>query len=141
VCLPAALLLKGIRWSRAAGVVALAVISVVGAISWRTDLGEHRATRLQYDVIVSDTAALVGRQPGDAVVMWMEPRWKATAQGTMTAVTVRSMLYDQQGLYPRWCVPAECAQIAQAAAKDPQADVLRVDGLTVVRIPRPPSWL
>ncbi|CAN7147756.1 hypothetical protein LJR027_000029 [Terrabacter sp. LjRoot27] len=141
VCLPAALLLKGIRPSRIAGVVALAIIAVVGVLSWRTDLGEHRATRDQYDVIVSDTAAVVGQHPDDAVVMWMEPRWKATAQGTMTAVTVRSMLYDQQGLYPRWCAPAECAAIARAVQQDPHADVLRVDGLTVVRIPRPPAWL
>ena len=141
VCLPAALLLKGIRPSRIAGLVALALIAVVGVVSWRTDLGAHRVTRDQYDVIVSDTAALVGQHPGDTVVMWMEPRWKATARGSMTAVTVRSMLYDQQGLYPRWCQPAECASIAQAVQQDPHADVLRVGGLTVVRIPRPPAWL
>jgi hypothetical protein len=141
VCLPAALLLKGIRPSRIAGIVGLAIIALVGVLSWRTDLGEHRATREQYDAIVNDTAAVVGQHPEDAVVMWMEPRWKATAQGTMTAVTVRSMLYDQQGLYPRWCAPAECADIAQAVRGDPHADVLRVDGLTVVRIPRPPAWL
>ncbi len=141
VCLPAALLLKGIRPSRIAGLVALALIAVVGVVSWRTDLGAHRVTRDQYDVIVSDTAALVGQHPGDTVVMWMEPRWKATARGTMTAVTVRSMLYDQQGLYPRWCEPAECTSIAQAVQQDPHADVLRVGGLTVVRIPRPPAWL
>ena len=121
--------------------MALALIAVVGVVSWRTDLGEHQATRDQYDVIVNDTAALVGQHPGDAVVMWMEPRWKATPQGTMTAVTVRSMLYDQQGLYPRWCAPAECASIAQAVEQDLHLDVLRVDGLTVVRIPRPPAWL
>ena len=141
VCLPAALLLNGIRPSRIAGVVGLAVIALVGVMSWRADLGEHRATREQYDAIVSDTASVVGQHPDDVVVMWMEPRWKATAQGSMTAVTVRSMLYDQQGLYPRWCAPAECADIARAVRDDPQADVLRVDGLTVVRIPRPPAWL
>ena len=121
--------------------MALALIAVVGVVSWRTDRGAHRVTRDQYDVIVSDTAALVGQHPGDTVVMWMEPRWKATARGSMTAVTVRSMLYDQQGLYPRWCQPAECASIAQAVQQDPHADVLRVGGLTVVRIPRPPAWL
>jgi hypothetical protein len=135
------LLLKGTRRSRIAGISGLAIIAVIGMLSWRTDLSEHRATRDQYDAIVSDTAALVGQHPDDPVVMWMEPRWKATAQGTMTAVTVRSMLYDQQGLYPRWCAPAQCAAIAQAVQQDPRADVLRVDGLTVVRIPRPPAWL
>ena len=31
--------------------------------------------------------------------------------------------------------------IAQAVQQDPHADVLRVGGLTVVRIPRPPAWL
>ena len=141
VCLPAALLLKGTRPSRMVGLAALTLIAVVGVLSWRTDLGEHRATRDQYDVIVRDTSALVAQHPDDAVVMWMEPRWKATAQGTMTAVTVRSMLYDQQGLYPRWCTPAQCGAIAEAVRQDPHADVLRVDGVTVVRIPRPPAWL
>jgi len=61
--------------------------------------------------------------------------------GTMRVVTVRSVLCDQQGLYPRWCKPAECAAIAQAVQGDPHADVLCVDELTVVRIPRPPAWL
>ncbi len=141
VCLPAALLLRGIRASRVAGVVALALIALVGVLSWRVDLGDHRATRGQYDVIVSETAAAVQEHPGDAVVMWMEPRWKATAQGNMTAVTVRSMVYDQLGISPRWCARATCPEIARAVQRDPSADVLRVDGLTVVRIPRPPAWL
>ena len=80
VCLPAALLLKGIRPSRIAGVVALAVIASVGTLTRRTDLGAHQQTRDQYDVIVNDTAAVVGQHPEDEVVMWLEPRWTAMAQ-------------------------------------------------------------
>ena len=80
VCLPAALLLKEIRPSRIAGVVALAVIALVGTLTRRTDLGAHQQTRDQYDVIVNDTAAVVGQHPEDEVVMWLEPRWTAMAQ-------------------------------------------------------------
>ena len=71
----------------------------------------------------------------------MPPEWRKTAQGNMTAVTVTYMLSDQHGIYPPWCTPAACARIAAAAREAPAADVLEVDDLVVVRIPRPPAWL
>jgi hypothetical protein len=141
VCLPAALLLKGARLSRGLGAAALVVIAVVGILSFRTDLGAHQATRDQYDVIVSDAAKAAEQHPGKRVLMWMEPRWRATAQGRITAVTLQSMLYDQHGLYPKWCSPAVCADIAQVVRDGARGRVLDVDGRTVMRIPRPPAWL
>jgi hypothetical protein len=140
-CMPAVLLLKGIRLSRQLGVVALLGITVVGGLAWRSDLGEHHETRIQYDAIVSDVASVVAQHPTDGVVMWMEPRLRESARGNMTAVTIQQMLYDQRGIYPRWCKPLACASIAEAVTQQPQARVLRVDGLTVVRIPWPPAWL
>jgi hypothetical protein len=139
--MPAVLLLKGTGTSRRLGVVALVGLAVVGGLTWRSDLGEHQATRVQYDAIVSDVASVVAEHPTDRVVMWMEPRLRKSAAGNMTAVTIQQMLYDQRGIYPRWCKPLDCDSIAEAVALQPKADVLRVDELTVVRLPRPPAWL
>ncbi|MFC7596143.1 hypothetical protein ACFQU3_12540 [Terrabacter sp. GCM10028922] len=139
--LPAILLLKGIGVSRRIGVVALVGMAVVGGVAWRSDLGEHQQTRVQYDAIVADVASVAAEHPADRVVMWMEPQLRKSPAGNMTAVTIQQMLYDQRGIYPRWCKPLACESIAEAVAQQPKADVLRVDGLTVVRLPQPPRWL
>lgn len=140
-CLPAALLLKGTRVSRRVGAVALVGLAVVGAQTWRSDLGEHQETRDQYDAIVSDVATVVAAHPDDKVVMWIQPRLREHPSGNITAVTLQQMLYDQHGIFPRWCQPMDCASIAKVVRQQPKADVLRVDGLTVLRLPRPPAWL
>lgn len=139
--LPAALLLKGTRPARRFGAAALLGVALVGGLVWRSDLGEHQQTRVQYDAIAADVAAVVTAHPDDQVVMWAEPKLRRHPSAVMTAVTLQQMLYDQYGIYPRWCKADVCTSIAQAVAQQPTADVLRVDGLTVLRLPRPPRWL
>ena len=141
ICIPAALLLKGFRWSRVAGTVALVVISVVGTMAWRTDLDAHQATRIQYDALIRAGATVSAEHPGLRVVKWTDPPWRTNARGNITAVTVTNMMWDQYRIYPEWCAPAECTRIAAAAKQAPGANVLVVDDLVVVRIPRPPGWL
>ena len=141
ITIPAALLLKGIRWSRVAGVVALVAISVVGTVTWRTDLGQHQASRIQYDALIDKVATVAAEHPERRVVKWMEPAWRKTAQGNMTAVVVTQMMSDQHGIYPQWCTPSECDRISGVAHANPRQDVLQVGDLIVVRIPRQPKWL
>jgi MFS family permease len=140
-CLPAALLLKGTRVSRWLGAVALVGIAIVGCLTWRSDLGEHQQTRVQYDAVAAEVASVVAAHPDDNVVMWIQPQLREHPSGVMTAVTLQQMLYDQYGIFPHWCKPLVCASIAEAVAEQPRARVLRVEGLTVLRLPRPPAWL
>ncbi|GAA5017651.1 hypothetical protein GCM10023258_04040 [Terrabacter aeriphilus] len=142
ICLPIALLLKGIRPMRRFAAGALAIVAALGLAAWRADLGDHQTTRQQYDAIVDETAQLAADHPGQRVVLWMEPRWRVTVQGSMTAVTLRSMLYVERGLNPRWCRPVECDLIAHDVARHPSAaSARRVDGMTVMLVPSPPPWL
>lgn len=142
ICLPIALLLKGIRPLRLGAAATLVVLASLGLVAWRVDLGDHQATRAQYDVIVDETGRLAADHPGQRVVLWMEPRWRATVQGSMTAVTLRNMLYDERGLNPRWCRPVECDLVAHDVARHPSAaSARRIDGMTVMLVPRPPPWL
>ncbi|MGW5242114.1 hypothetical protein ACWEOW_24555 [Monashia sp. NPDC004114] len=141
VCIPAALLLNGFRWSRVAGVAALVVIAVVGTVMWRTDLDAHQATRIQYDALVKEGATVSASHPGMRVVKWSPPPERIKTAGNITAVTVTNMMWDQYRIYPQWCTPKECTKIAAAAQKDPSANVLVVDNVVAVRIPRPAPWL
>ncbi len=141
ICLPAVLLLKGFRWSRVAGAVALMVIAVVGTTAWRADLNAHQATRIQYDALIKEGAQVAAAHPGMRVVKWQAPQWRTKAVGNITAVTVANMMWDQYRIYPQWCAPKECTKIAAAAQQDAGANVLVVDNLVVVRIPRPATWL
>lgn len=142
ICLPITLLLNGIRQTRLFASAALVVLAALGLVAWRADLGDHQATRAQYDEIVDETAGLAAGHPGERVVLWMEPRWRATVQGSMTAVTLRNMLYVERGLVPRWCRPVECDLIGHDVARHPStASARRVDGMTVMLVPRPPPWL
>ena len=141
VCIPAVFLLRGRRPARTAGLVALVVLSVVGTLSWRTDLSTHQATRVQYDALADEVAAAATSHPGAPVVLWMDPKTRATARGTMTATTVANVISDRYGIFPPWCTPAECAGIAAIADHDPAGAVVEVDGLIAVLLPQPPRWL
>lgn len=70
VLLPTALLLLGSRRSRVTGIAGLALLSVVGIVVWRADLGGHLQTRRQYDAIVADaTRARAGGTRPEVILL------------------------------------------------------------------------
>ncbi len=142
LALPAVFLL-GARQSvaRRVGVVTLVGLTIVGGLQWRHDLDLHQQTRDQYASLVGQVAAEKQRFPGLPVVIWMEPDLRATPGGNMTAVTVRMMSQDLDGIYPRWCSPTECARLAATFPPPPRGGVVVRDGLIVLRLPSPPAWL
>lgn len=142
IVLPAALLAAARGpWVRRTGVVCLLGLTFVGILQWRSDLGEHRQTRDEYDALITQVAEARQRFPGLPVVLWMEPAIRKTARGNMTAVTLQNMTQEQQGVYPRWCSKARCAAIAATVTPPPRGEVVVADGAIVLRVPPPPRWL
>lgn len=141
VCLPGALLLGSDRRSRVVGMVSLSVIAVVGLVACRADVSAHQDTRVQYDRITAQVAQARAASPGSKVVMWMDPAVRQTARGTMTATTLRFMIYDKYRIRARWCAATDCAAIGQEAASPETGPVFRSGDLIVIDVPRPPRWL
>ncbi|TQM64991.1 hypothetical protein [Humibacillus xanthopallidus] len=123
---------------------ALVVLAVGGVLAWRTDVGEHQATRAQYAAI-AEAATRVGpdgQRP--FVVIYMEPTLRHSREGGIMAGTMRmAVRADQDGLLPVWCAPDECAQMI-ARASGPVIDLGRVGSrphVVGVIVPNPPAWI
>lgn len=130
------LLLSGGVWTRRLSHASLAVLCVTGLLAWRQDIGAHQATEREYAGIVAGIVEAHRTDPGRPVVFYQADR---TADGaSITVGTVRMMLYEASGLVPRWCRPAECAEIASRAAEGPVIDLGPVTGVVV---PQKPDWL
>jgi hypothetical protein len=131
------LLLAGHVWSRRLAHVLLAVLGVVGVLAWREDIGEHQATRREYEAIVDAAVAARVDDPGREIVFYQADR--AAGGAAITLGTVRMMLYEAGGVVPRWCRPAECAEIAARAPGE--GPVLDLGSVTGVLVPQKPDWL
>lgn len=131
------LLLAGHVWSRRLAHVLLAVLGVVGLLAWREDIGEHQATRQEYAAIVDAAIAARADDPAREIVFYQADRRAGGA--AITLGTVRMMLYEAGGVVPRWCRPAECAEIA-ARAPD-EGPVIDLGSVTGVLVPQKPDWL
>jgi hypothetical protein len=138
ICLSAALLLKGFRASRLAGLASLVVIALVGTLAWRADISSHQQTQAQYDALTDEVAILMAENPRDRVVKWMPPTSDQTNRPALTATRLSYLLSDRLGVFPLFCTRAECARIEAVAQQNPATNVFRVDDMTVVKIPAPP---
>ena len=135
--LPAALLLAGSGRSPRIGVACLALLAVVGVATWRSDVGDHQATRRQYTALVEQATAPRADGSRPQVVLYQPAKERNTTRGRITAGTVRMMVRTaQDGVVPRWCTAAECRRIA--AARQPVVDLGTVVGVVV---PPPPARL
>jgi hypothetical protein len=139
--LPAVLLLRAPGpWARV-GVGCLAVLAVVGVLTWRSDIGEHQDTRRQYDAIVHEATA---PEPGGVrppVVVYQDSRFSSTVAGQTMAGMLRMMIRTEVGQVPRWCRAAECREIASRSAEPGQGPVVRLPSFVAVVVPPPPSWM
>lgn len=137
IVLPAVLLLAGSARSRRVGVACLAVLTVVGVLTWRSDVGEHQGSRREYSALVEQATRPRSDGLRPQVVLYQPKKEQNTTRGRITAGTVRMMVRAaQDGVVPRWCTPAECARIAAAGA--PVVDLGTVVGVVV---PPPPDRL
>ena len=138
--LPAVLLLRDPgTWSRV-GLGLLAVLAVVGLVTWRTDVVGHQQTRQQYDAIVA--AATAPRPDGSRpeVVFYQDHRGRTTLPGQTMAGVLWMMVREGQDRVPRWCSGPECTQIARAASGG-RGFVVRVGPVVGVVVPPPPDWV
>ena len=137
---PAVLLLRdpGV-WSRI-GTGLLAVLAVVGLLTWRTDLVAHQQTRQQYAAIVS---AATRPQPDGSrpeMVFYQGHHDRTTLPGQTMAGILWMMVREGQDRLPRWCRGQECAQIARAASGGHEF-VVRLGPIVGVVVPPPPAWV
>jgi len=140
--LPGALVLSsGRRSSRAVAAVLMAALIGTGAVQLRSDIGEHQETRVQYDALVDQLGAVHQNHPDLPVILWLEPEIRSTATGNITAVTLRMMVSQELGIYPRWCRPAECARVGGTLVEPARGEVRVLDDRVVLRVPPPPTWL
>jgi hypothetical protein len=137
IVLPAALLLAGSGWSPRIGVACLAVLAVVGVVTWRSDVGDHQASRREYSALVQQATQPRPDGSRPQVVLYQPAKERNTTRGRITAGTVRMMMRAaQDGVVPRWCTAAECRRIA--AARRSVVDLGTVVGVVV---PPPPARL
>ncbi len=100
--------------------------------------GIHQATKRDHDEIVAAAVATRAGDPTREVVFYQDPADRRTARGRITAGTLQMMFYQQAGVVVRWCRAAECAQLAQRAARGRVQDLGSVTGVVV---PSPPAVL
>lgn len=122
----------------------LAALAVGGVLSWRADIGEHQAMRMQYAAIA---AAATAHEPGTTaptVVVYQDPVVRDTREGRLTASTMFMAVRQELGVVPRWCRGIECLELAARAKSE---SVIRLgpagqppDVVGVV-VPAPPGWL
>ncbi len=129
------------RWLQGAGVALTVALAVIGGLHWRADIAEHQAARAEYDALVEQVRVAREGHTGLPLVMWMEPDLRTSAEGNMTSVTVRMMVQEGLGVYPRWCTPAECTRFAKVLDGPPRGEVRMLENRVVLRIPPPPAWL
>lgn len=138
VVIPAGLLLAGSAWSRRLAYVCLTALAATGLLAWRGDVGVHQETRRQYDAIVATALHAAGGGPAKPIVFYQDPAERGTTRGAITAGTFHMMFQDRGGVVPRWCRPAECAEIASRASEGP---VIDLGPVTAVVVPHPPRVL
>ncbi|MGW5238123.1 hypothetical protein ACWEOW_04255 [Monashia sp. NPDC004114] len=154
--LPVALLLVGQRRLHAGALggrglprhgiaaVLLAVLAVGGVLAWRTDIGEHQETRIQYAAIA---AAATAHDPGTVaptVVVYQDPAVKDTRSGRIMASTLFMAVRQEQGVQPRWCRGVECRELAAHAGSGsviPMGRAGRPAGVVGIVVPPPPGWI
>jgi hypothetical protein len=155
--LPAALLLLDRRprasstaailsptFTRRPAAALLGVLAVGGVLSWRADIGEHQAVRVQYVALATAATAHAPGTPAPTVVIYQDPATKDTRSGRLMASTLFMAVRPEQGdVVPRWCVGSECQELAARAATGPVIRLGSVGGVPVVGIivPTPPSWI
>ncbi|EWT01388.1 hypothetical protein N865_08560 [Intrasporangium oryzae NRRL B-24470] len=132
-------------WVERTATLLLAVLAVGGVLSWRADIGQHQATRMQYAAIAeAATARTMGMAP-PTVVVYQDPRVRNTRDGRLMASTMfMAVRQEQGGILPRWCKGLECRELAA----HPQSDSVvhlgtAASGHAIVGIivPTPPGWL
>jgi hypothetical protein len=139
--LPAVLLLRGTGlWTRV-GVGCLVIVTVVGVLTWRSDVGQHQETRRQYAAIVSEATLPQPDGTHPRVVVYQDPRLRSTVAGQTMAGMLRMMIRTELGQVPRWCRPAECREISARSAQPGQGPVVRLKSVVAVVVPAPPAWL
>lgn len=127
------------------GVAALVVLAVGGVLTWRSDVGEHQATRAQYAAIAARATQVGPDGQRPFVVVYMDPALRHSREGGIMAGTMRMAIRaDQGGLLPEWCRPTECRQLIARAASGPVIDLGRVftrPRVVGVIVPDPPAWI
>ncbi|MEW1953700.1 hypothetical protein [Terrabacter sp. NPDC080008] len=129
------------RW----GVAALVVLAVGGVLTWRSDVGEHQATRAQYAAIAEEATRVGPDGERPFVVVYMEPTLRHSREGGIMAGTMRMAIRaDQDGLLPDWCRPSECRQLIARSSEGPVIDLGRTGSgprVVGVVVPYPPAWI
>ncbi len=120
----------------------LAVVAVCGVLAWRADIGKHQETRRQYAAIAeAATARATGTTPR-TVVVYQDPQYKDTRSGRLMASTLfMAVRLEQDGRVPRWCIGAECREIAAHSGAGPVVDLESLPGLVGIVVPSPPGWI
>jgi hypothetical protein len=120
----------------------LAVVAVCGVMAWRADIGRHQDTRRQYAAIAeAATAQATGATPR-TVVVYQDPQYKDTRSGRLMASTLfMAVRLEQDGRVPRWCIGAECREIATHAGSGPVVNLESLPGLVGIVVPTPPGWI
>ncbi|GAA2022951.1 hypothetical protein GCM10009740_10100 [Terrabacter terrae] len=136
--------LRGLQSDRV-GALALALLAVGGVLAWRSDVGEHQATRGEYAAIAAQATRVGPDGERPVVVVYMDPALRHSREGGIMAGTMRMAIRaDQDGLLPDWCRPAECRQLIARAASGPVVDLGRVGNgphVVGVLVPDPPAWI
>ncbi|NUS41699.1 MAG: hypothetical protein HOP97_08765 [Terrabacter sp.] len=123
----------------------LAVLAVVGVLSWRADIGAHQATRVQYAAIAAQATAPEAGDPAVRIVVYQNWYVKGSRDGALMASTMfMAVRQATGGVQPRWCRGDECVVLARESSS---RSVVRIDspaGLSHVIgivVPPPPDWL
>lgn len=125
--------------------VLLAVLALGGVLAWRTDIGEHQATRMQYAAIAAAATAHDPEKAAPPVVVYQDPAVRNTRSGRIMASTMfMAVRQEQGGVLPRWCRGVECRELAERAASGPVIRLGPIGALANVVgviVPTPPSWI
>ena len=124
--------------------VLLAVLALGGVLAWRTDIGEHQATRMQYAAIAAAATAHDPEKAAPPVVVYQDPAVRNTRSGRIMASTMfMAVRQVQGGVLPRWW-SVECRELAERAASGPVIRLGPIGALANVVgviVPTPPSWI
>jgi hypothetical protein len=125
--------------------VLLALLAVVGVLTWRADIGAHQATRVQYEAIAEQATAPEAGEPAARIVVYQDWYIKGSRDGALMASTMfMAVRQATGGVQPRWCRGDECVELARQSSS---RSVVRIDspaGLSHVIgivVPPPPDWL
>ena len=120
----------------------LVVVAVGGVLAWRTDIGRHQDTRRQYAAIAEAATAQAPGTAARTVVVYQDPEFKDTRSGRLMASTLfMAVRLEQDGRVPRWCIGAECREIATRSGSGPVVQLQSLPGLVGIVVPTPPGWI